>query len=308
MKLSFQTPIVRHNGEYINREDATEHHINHSLHYGTWVFEWIRFYNTDLWPKVFKLKEHIERFLYSASVMGMQHNWTYQELYDATLETVARSGETDGYIRPIMYYGQWKMWVYPDPTKIQVECYISVWKRWKYLSDDPIKVKISKTRRIHPDTSDMSAKISGHYANSTIVSLEIKKEWYDEGLLLDTNWYIAEGPWENIFFIRWNKVFTPQLGTILPWITRATIIELFKKEHNITIKEVMIHPNDLMTYDEAFFVGTAAEVTPIASITTESWDIHTYTSGNSESYTMKMKHLYDDVVKWKVKVYIHWLS
>jgi len=138
--------------------------------------------------------------------------------------------------------------------------------------------------------------------------LEIKKWGYDEWLLLDTQWFIAEWPGENIFFVKWNKVFTPALWTILPWITRNTIIQLFKDKFNVDVKETRIHPKQLWDFDEAFFVWTAAEVTLIGTITDELGNKIEYNSGEEDSYTQKMKKIYDDVVKWEDKNYLEWLA
>ncbi len=303
---TFKTDFVRHNWKMINWEDATDHHVTHSLHYGGGIFEWIRFYETQSWPKIFKLKEHIERLFYSAGAVWMTMQYTVDEIMQACIDTVANSGEMNWYIRPIVYHGQWKMWVYPNPEMLAVETFISVWKRGKYLSDDPIDVKISHVRRIHPATFDMKAKISWAYANSIQASLTIKKEWYHEWLLLDTEWYIAEGPGENIFFVKGEEVITPALGTILPGITRATQIQILAEQFGITVVEKLISPEELAAFDQAFFVGTAAEVTPIWSITTEWWEKYAY-AYPEDSVTMKLKHFYDDVVRGKVSAYEGWL-
>jgi len=283
-----------------------DHNITHSLHYGSWVFEWIRFYPTDNWPKIFKLKEHIDRLFYSASVMNMEVPYSKEEIIQATIDLVKKSWVDSWYIRPIIYYGYGKMWL--NPAGAPVEVAISAWTWWKYLSEDPINVKIPSVRRIDPQTIPMWAKICWNYANSILASLEIKKWGYDEGLLLDTQGFIAEWPGENIFFVKWNEVFTPAVWTILPWITRSTIMQLFKDKFNIIVKETRIHPDQLGEFDEAFFVGTAAEVTPIWSITDEKWNKYIYDTKNENSYTQKMKKIYDDVVKGKDKAYLDWLS
>lgn len=304
---TYKTDIVWHNWSLIARDDAVDHHVTHSLHYGWGVFEGIRFYNTAQGPKIFRLDKHIERLFYSAWVMGMTIPYTFEELMQACIDTVAKSNASNGYIRPIVYFWQGAMWVYPDPAKLSVETFISVWKRGKYLSDDPIKVKIAKTRRIHPATSDMKAKIAWHYANSILVSLEIKKAGFDEWLLLDTDGYIAEGPWENIFFAKENKVVTPADGTILPGITRATHIQLLKEHYDIDVIKRKIEPRELIDFDQAFFVGTAAEVTPIWSITTQTGELISYISWNDWTVTMNLKHLYDKVVRGKVETHNDWL-
>jgi len=301
-----KTPYIWKNGKFIAWDEALDHNITHSLHYGSWVFEWIRFYPTERWPKIFKLKEHIKRLFNSAKHMNMEIPYTEQEIIDATIELVAKSGVESGYIRPIAYFGYGKMWL--NPAWAPVDVVISAWAWWKYLSENPINVKIPSVRRIDPQTVPMEAKICWNYANSILASLEIKKWGYDEGLLLDTQGFIAEWPGENIFFVKWNEVFTPALWTILPWITRATIIQLFKDKFNIEVKETRIHPKQLGEFDEAFFVGTAAEVTPIWTITDEYGNKFTYKSWEKDSFTQKIKKIYDDVVKWKDEKYLDWLS
>ncbi len=301
-----KTPYIWKNGEFIAWDDALDHNITHSLHYGSWVFEWIRFYPTEDGPKIFRLKEHIQRLFYSASCMQMEIPFTEEEIINATIELVEKSGVESGYIRPIAYFGYGKMWL--NPTWAPVEVAISAWAWWKYLSEDPINVKIPSIRRIDPQTIPMGAKICGNYANSILASLEIKNGGYDEWLLLDTQWFIAEWPGENVFFVRWKKVYTPTLWTILPWITRNTIIKLFKDKFDIDVKETRINPKQLWDFDEAFFVWTAAEVTPIWTITDEFLNKIEYDSWDKNSYTQKIKKIYDDVVKWKDKDYLDWLA
>ena len=300
-----KTPYIWKNGEFIPWEEALDHNITHSLHYGSWVFEWIRFYPTENWAKIFRLKEHIDRLFYSASMLQMEVPYSKEEIMQATIELVKKSQVESGYIRPIVYYGYGKMGL--NPTWAPVEVAISAWAWWKYLSDKPINVKIPSVRRIDPQTIPMWAKITGNYANSILASIEIKNQWYDEWLLLDTQWFIAEWPGENIFFVKQNKVFTPVEWTILPGITRDTIIQLLKDRFNIEVEKTRINPKQLWEFDEAFFVWTAAEVTPIWTITNEKWEKFSYKSWEKDSLTSKIKELYENVVRWKEKEYLDWL-
>jgi len=303
--MEIKTPFIWKNGELRDWDDTTDHNLTHTLHYGWWVFEWIRFYNTENGPKIFRLKEHIERFFYSASVLNLDINYSIEEIMNACIETVAASWVNTGYIRPIAYYGYGKMGLYPEGAK--VETVISVWKWGKYLSDKAIDVKISNIRRIHPMTTDIKAKITGNYVNSVMVSLEIHKQGYDEGLLLDTDWYIAEGPGENIFFVKNWQLYTPALGNLLPGITRDTIKNLYQELFTKEVIEDKINPEELDKFDEAFFVGTAAEVTPIWSITTEDWKKIQYKSWESGSITNSLKTLYLDTVSGENKSKLDWL-
>lgn len=296
----FETTYIWQNWKFIEWNDSIEHTVNHTLHYGWWVFEGIRFYDTDKWPKVFRLKEHIERLYYSANVFNLTIPYTKEELIDATLELVKKNLIENWYIRPIVYLWYWKMWL--NPKWLDTNVSISLWKWWRYLSDLPISVKIPKIRRISNLTTDMSAKVTWNYANSILASNEIHSQWFDEWLLLDIDWNIAEWPWENIFFVKWEQVYTPKLWNILPWITRDTIIKLFKDKFDTIVIESIIKPSEIMFFDEAFFVWTAAEVTPIWSITLEDWTKKDFVY-DENSFTMKMHDLYLDLVKWKISWY-----
>lgn len=303
--MQIKTPYIWKNWKFINWDDSLDHNLTHALHYWTWVFEWIRFYNTPNWPKIFRLKEHIDRLFYSASVLGMDIWYTKEEIILANINLVKKCWEISWYIRPIVYYWTWKMWLYPKWAKIETT--ISVWKFWKYLSDKPIDVKVSKYMRMDPRTADMNAKVSWWYYNNVLVSLEVNSEWYDEWLLLSTDWNIAEWPWENIFFVKWNEVFTPQLWTILPWITRDTIINICKNKLWIKVLEEKISPSRLEDFDEAFFVWTAAEVTAIWSIT-YSWKKILYKSGEENSISKQIENYYMDIVTGRDNDYLNWLS
>jgi len=160
---------------------------------------------------------------------------------------------------------------------------------------------------MHPETADMNAKVSWGYYNNVLVSLEVKKENFDEWLLLDYEGYIAEGPGENIFFVKGNEIYTPATWRILPWITRATIMEITKDKLNIIVQEEKISPKRLKEFDEAFFVGTAAEVTPIWSITYNGEKIN-FKSWEKNSISNKIKNIYMDIVYWRDEEYSEWLS
>jgi len=303
--MNIKTPYIWKNGEFIAWDDAMDHNLTHSLHYWTWVFEWIRFYPTKNWPKIFKLKEHIERLFYSANTLELEIPFSKEEIIQAHIDIVSKSWVKSWYLRPLVYYGTGKMGM--NPTWAKVETVISAWNWGKYLADKAIDVKISKYKRMHPETADMNAKVSGWYYNNVLVSLEVKKENFDEGLLLDYEWYIAEGPWENIFFIKDWKLITPKTWTILPWITRATIIQLAKDKLGIEVKQEKISPERLKEFDEAFFVGTAAEVTPIWTIT-NSPEKFSFSSWDENSLTSKLKKYYFDIVTWEDEKYGEWLS
>jgi branched-chain amino acid aminotransferase len=224
------------------------------------------------------------------------------------LEVVKQSGLVSGYIRPIIYPGA-SVWL--DPTDAEIHTEVSAVPFPSYLWEKPIRVKIAKTRRVDPRTVDMGAKICGNYINSARAKLEVKKQKFDEWLLLDTSDNIAEGPGANIFFIAKagsRKVYTPQLWTILPGITRATIMQLFKDKYGVEVIEETISPERLWEFSEAFFVWTAAEVTPIASITNEQNKQFDFLSCEDDSLSNQMKKIYLDVVSGKDSDYLTYLS
>jgi len=262
-----KTKKIWMDGEFVDWDKANIHVINHSLHYGSAVFEGIRAYpssakSTKGKPAVFRLNEHVERFFFSAKTMGMKLPYTREEISNAITELI-KVNKLDGcYIRPIAFYGD-KMGLSPIDAPVHVA--IAVWTWGAYLSKEKVSIIISKYIRIHPQSSVMDAKISGHYINSILTSLESHKAKADEALLLDFDGNIAEGPGENIFFIKGKVLYTPQTGTILPGITRDTIFEL-AKDLGYKIVEKKIQPKDIPSFEEAFFCGTAAEVCSIEKI------------------------------------------
>ncbi len=297
--MNFGTHIW-HNGTLIPTEDSKVHSMSHATHYGTGAFEGVRFYSTDRGPAVFKLKEHTKRLFYSVGTIEMEIPYSQEEINQATLETISANGFSDGYIRPIAFYGADKLGL--NPTGNPVETVIAVMPWGKYLSDDPIEVGLSPYVRIHPKSLICDAKISGHYVNSTLSNQWAKKNNYHEALLLDFEDNLAEGPGENLFLVKDGKLMTPQLGSILPGITRATIMELAKEEFGIETLEKTLKLKDLLEADEAFYTGTAAEVTLIKSLDREQ------IGDQSNLISTKLKQLYGDVVTGKVEKYHDWLS
>lgn len=286
-------------GELLKGEQVSVAFLNHSLHYGSAVFEGIRCYETANGPSVFRLKEHIKRLFYSAKVMGMKIPYSQKRMIEAVHETIVKNGLTECYIRPIVYYGE-RMGLSPDGLSVHVA--IAVWPWGKYLKNKDIKVQIVDTQRLHPSSGVMDAKVSGHYFNSILAGLEAKKAKADEALLLDHKGNIAEGPGENIFFVKGNTLYTPRPVSILPGITRATIIQL-AKDIGYKVVEKDIKPKQIKIYDEAFFVGTAVEVHPIAQIN----DVR-FTSIMPDSVSHQFQSIYMDVVHGKDRKYRSWLS
>ena len=220
------------NQKLLDYGDAQFHVLNHGLHYGTGVFEGIRFYKTSKGPAVFRLKDHIDRFIFSAKTMGMDIPYSKKDICEAVKRTIKENKLEEGYIRPIAFWGS-KMGLVPEGADLNVV--IAAWSWGKYLKKEVVDVVISDIIRMHPSSSVMSAKISGNYANSVLASNEAKKKGFDEALLLDYEGYIAEGPGENIFFVKDNQLHTPEKGTILPGITRETVMELVSGKYEIRI-------------------------------------------------------------------------
>lgn len=295
-----KTPFIWFNGKLTPWDDVKIHALNHSLHYGSGVFEGERFYQSgDNEASIFRLSDHTARLFYSANCLDMQINFSEEEINQATIDTVASTGITSGYIRPFSFYGD-KMGI--NPAGADVQTLIAAWGWGKYLSDKPLSVKISKYIRIHPQSTVADAKISGHYVNSILASLEIKKAGYDEGLLLDFEGNIAEGPGENLFVVKNGILITPKTGKILKGITRDTIMTL-AQDMGITVEEKTLTPDDLFAADELFFTGTAAEVSAIGKL-----DDHRIGNGEEGAVCKQLREKYFEVITGKDPKYEHWLT
>jgi branched-chain amino acid aminotransferase len=275
-KKDVKTPtIVRevwHNGEFIAWDDARVHVMSHVLHYGSSVFEGIRCYKTRRGPAVFRLREHMQRFLNSAKIYRMTHPWSLEELSDASVQLVARSGLPQCYIRPIMFrsldeeHPAFGVNPFPNP----MACYIGAWDWGKYLGDEAIErgvdVCVSSWNRLTPNSMPAMAKAGANYMNSQLIKMEAITNGYAEGIALDDRGYVSEGSGENIFLVHEGKVVTPPLASsILPGITRDSVIEICRALE-IPLVESGIQRAALYVADELFFTGTAAEVTPIRSV------------------------------------------
>lgn len=250
-------------GKLVPWDKAQIHVLTHTLHYGGGAFEGIRFYETPKGPAIFRLKEHTDRLFYSAKTIGMKIPFSKAQINKACKDIVSKNKLKSGYIRPLVYYGYGKMGL--DPRNCVVNVCIAAWPWGAYLGDKPVTTKVSKFMRIHPQSTLTDAKLCGHYANSILASLDVHKQGYGEAILLDHKGNVAEGPGENIFFVKKDKLITPKLGTILGGITRASIIEI-AKDNGIKVVEKEVKLKELLQADEAFFTGTAAEVSPIAKI------------------------------------------
>ena len=284
-------------GELVAWKDAKIHVMSHSLHYGDAAFEGIRFYETKKGSAVFRLKDHVDRLLFSANVFRMNVPYSKEEIVSAIKSTIRKNGLRSGYIRPILFFGE-KMGL--DNTGLDVHFAVITIPWGSYLGEEAVNVKTSAYVRLHPKTTNTYAKISGHYVNSILASVEVKKVGYQEALLLDYKGFVAEGPGENFFIVKKGVFYTPKLGNILPGITRASVIRI-ANDLGIKTVEKDIKLKEVYNADEAFFTGTAAEVTPIKSIDDKKM------SGKSQS-TKKIKEIFDKAVRGKDPKYLDWLD
>lgn len=300
-KASFTTTKkIWYNGRIVDWDKAYTHVMSHGLHYGSGVFEGVRFYETPEGPAIFRLKEHVARLFYSAAAFEMRIPYTQQQIAEAIVKTVKINKVKSGYIRPISYFGYGKMGL--NPTGCTVDTVVACWPWGSYLGGKPIRVKTSKFIRIHPDSVVADAKVCGHYTNSIMASLEIKRAKFDEALFLDYRGYVAEGPGENLFFVKGGKLFTPKLGSILAGITRSSVMQI-ARDFKIPVKEGHFRPKDLYAADELFFTGTAAEVQPIGSL-----DNKKIGNGQIGPITNKLRETYLAAVAGKIARYKKWLT
>lgn len=295
-----ESKYIWRNGEFIPWADATTHLLTHSLHYGAAAFEGIRAYETERGTAIFRLEDHLRRLFYSASVINMQIPYSIEELANATKELIKKNELKACYIRPLVYYGYGKMGVSPigAPLEIAIAC----WSWDKYIPHKHVDMKTNKYVRIPRNASVADAKLIGNYLNSILGILEIKGTDYHETLFLDNDGYIAEGPAENIFFIKNNILYTPKLGAILAGITRDTVLEIAQK-FGIKTCEINIKLQDAYYADEVFLTGTAIEIMPVRSI-----DNKTIKDGEIGPITKKIQKYYLDLVYGKIKEWPNYLS
>ncbi|MGZ5190541.1 MAG: branched-chain amino acid transaminase [Flavisolibacter sp.] len=256
-----ENTIVYFNGEYIKASEAKCSLYDQSLHYGYAAFEGIRAYDTSNGVRIFKAVEHFDRLQHSCEAVAIPYSYNNQELIDLSYEVLNRNNIKDGYLRPLISCPPNMSLTQPKGSQL----FIAAWEWPPLLGEKLLKVKTSSYRRITPASFKVTAKISGHYVNSILASQEARDLGYDEALLLDVDGFVAEGPGANVFFQQEGALHTPQLGSILPGITRATVLEIAKRL-GIEVIERKIKPEEILGADSAFFCGTAAEVVGISSL------------------------------------------
>lgn len=291
-------------GTFVNWDDAQVHIMTHTLHYGLGAFEGIRCYKTPKGPAVFKLDEHVKRLFRSAHIFLIDIPFTEEEIKQAIIDTVKVNKLQECYIRPLVYIGYGAMGLYPKGNPVRVA--VAAWPWGAYLGEDGlekgIRVKVSSFIRNHVNSNMSRGKICGYYVNSQIAKKEAISCGYDEALLLDTEGYISEGSGENIFIVRNDILKTTPLTSILEGITRDSIITL-AGDAGIEVVEARFTRDEVYICDEAFFTGTAAEVTPIREL-----DGRMIGDGKAGAITKKLQALFFDTVKGKGKKYEHWLT
>lgn len=246
--------------------NATTHVMSHALHYGTGVFEGIRAYNNKGVTEILALNEHVRRLTDSAKTLAMNIPYTHEELCQAIIETVRVNEFQECYIRPLAYYGLPPSGVRINPAPdTPIEVIISCYEMGNYMPEGAIHVKICDTIRLHADSTNVKAKICGHYINSLQALLEIRGTHYTEVVMLDFEGNVAEGSSDNIFVIKDKLIYTPSIGSILEGITRDTIMK-FMTGQGYKVIEKTIKPEELFASDEVFVVGTAVEVRGVATI------------------------------------------
>jgi branched-chain amino acid aminotransferase len=296
---------IWYNGEFVDWREAKVHVLSHGLHYGSGVFEGIRCYATEKGSFIFRLKEHVDRMYRSAELYKMDIPYSKEELKEAIKETIRINGLDACYIRPIAFYGYHHLGV--NPAGCPVDCAVAAWQWGTYLGEEAlengIRCTFSAWRRIDPNTLPVTAKATGHYLNSLLAVLDAKERGFDEAIMLDNNGHVAEGPGENIFAVKNAVLYTPEVeSSILPGITRDSVIEL-AQDIGYEVMEKPITKEELLSADEVFFTGTAAEVSPIREI-----DNVTIGKGRRGEVTSVIQRKFFDVVNAKEEKYMRWLE
>ncbi len=304
MSMADRDGKIWKDGQMIEWRDATLHMLTHSLHYGMAIFEGVRAYKTVDGTAIFRLKEHTQRLFNSAKIFQMKLPFDMETLMAAQREVVRANQLESCYIRPLAWIGSEKMGVSARGNTIHVS--VAAWPWGAYLGEEGlakgIRVKTSSFTRHHVNVSMVRAKASGYYINSILANQEVTAEGYDEALLLDTEGYVSEGAGENVFIVKSGKIYTPDLASCLDGITRDSVLTM-ARDLGIEVIEKRITRDEIYCCDEAFFTGTAAEVTPIREL-----DGRQIGTGSRGPVTEQLQSLFFEVVAGKAAKYKHWLT
>ena len=304
MSMSDRDGKIWRDGEMVEWRDAETHVLTHTLHYGAGVFEGVRAYDGTLGTAIFRLQDHTKRLLNSAKIIGMKVPFNQEQLNQAQIDVVKANDMKFGYIRPMCFYGSEGMGLRAEA--LQVHCIVAAWEWGAYMGKEKlangIKVKTSSFTRHHVNATMCKAKVNGHYVNSMLALQDAAQDGYDEALMLDPQGFVAEGSGENVFIVRDGILYTPELSSALDGITRQTIITI-AKQMQIPIVEKQISRDEVYIADEAFFTGTAAEVTPISEL-----DQRPIGNGSRGPITEKLQSTYFQIVHGEIDEYKDWLS
>lgn len=305
MSMSDRDGHIWYDGKLVPWRDATTHVLTHTLHYGMGCFEGIRAYRTaDGHTAIFRLEDHVERLFNSAHIFQMKMPWDRQTVMQACRETVKANGLESGYIRPLVFYGSEGMGI--AANKLSTHLIVAAWSWGTYLGAEAlekgIRVKTSSYTRHHVNVNMCRAKSVSTYTNSILAHHEVANEGYDEALMLDVDGYVAEGAGENLFIVKKGKLYTPDLTSCLEGITRETILTL-ASELGVAVIEKRITRDEVYCAEEAFFTGTAAEVTPIREL-----DNRSIGSGQRGPVTESIQRLFFDCVRGQHAGHKEWLT
>jgi branched-chain amino acid aminotransferase len=302
MSMADRDGVIWYDGELVPWRNATTHVLTHTLHYGMGVFEGVRAYNTPQGTAIFRLQAHTDRLFDSAHIMGMKIPFSKDEINEATRAAVRENNLESAYIRPMVFYGSEAMGLRASGLKTQV--IVAAWSWGAYMGDEAlqvgIKVRTSSFTRHHVNISMTRAKANGNYINSMLALQEAISGGADEAMLLDPEGYVAEGSGENIFLVKNGVIYTPEVTSCLNGITRNTILTL-AAEHGLQVIEKRITRDEVYIADEAFFTGTAAEVTPIREV-----DGRQIGAGRRGPITEKLQTAYFDLVTGKTDAHAEW--
>ncbi|WP_006786357.1 branched-chain amino acid transaminase [Thiorhodospira sibirica] len=304
MSMADRDGLIWFDGKMVPWREAQTHVLTHTLHYGMGVFEGVRAYHAEQGTAIFRLQDHTRRLFNSAHILNMQIPFTQDELNAAQCAAVRENGLESAYIRPMCFYGAEGMGLRADNLK--VHCIVAAWQWGSYLGAENmergIRIHTSSFNRHHVNITMCKAKANGNYMNSMLALQEALSGGYDEALLLDTEGYVSEGSGENFFLVKDGVIFTPDLTAALDGITRRTIFTL-AAEQGIEVREKRITRDEVYVADEAFFTGTAAEVTPIREL-----DRRKIGNGGRGPITERLQSLYFDVVHGRTDSHSQWLT
>ncbi len=304
MSMADRDGVIWYDGKLVPWREANTHVLTHSLHYGLAVFEGVRAYHTELGTAIFRLQDHTRRLFNSAHIYQMPIPFDPDTINAAQCEAVRANELESCYIRPLVFYGSEKMGVSPKGAQVHVA--IAAWSWGAYLGEEALKsgirVKISSYARQHVNVTMPRAKVASTYANSILANAEALDHGYDEAILLDTDGFVAEGAGENLFIVKDGVLYEPEIASALTGITRATVHTL-AADLGLRLQTRRLTRDDLYIADEAFFSGTAAEITPIREI-----DGRRIGAGQRGPITEQLQTAFFDAAHGRNSKYHHWLT